>query len=112
MKNNEHKVRKLPHRQVLLVEILRALLAATEPLRGSEIDQAVAESLRLSPEDRQIIHRGKRTKIAYELAWARTTAKDAGYIHQPVKGRWAIVPSARSFITEKVTSASTDRITK
>lgn len=55
-----------------------------------EIEYKTAEILGLLPEDLRIIHRGNRTKLSYNLAWARNYLKRYGAIENPERGLWRI----------------------
>ena len=80
----------LPSRYRLADAVLKVLEEAMHPLKSSEIDQSVIKLLKLSEEQCRVIHSGTRTKVAYDLAWTRTSLRVKGHIQQPKKGVWCL----------------------
>ncbi len=76
----------------------------------SEIDEKVAEILRLSEEEVNEIHRGNRTKLSYRLAWARNYLKRYGTLENSSRGVWALTPKGRE--TVKVEKDEVNRFVK
>ncbi|KNZ68208.1 Mrr restriction system protein [Thermincola ferriacetica] len=75
-------------------ELFNPLLKALKLLGGSasisEMEEKVAEILQLCDEDINEIHSGSRTKLNYNLAWARTYLKRYGLLENSTRGVWAL----------------------
>lgn len=56
----------------------------------SEIDEKVAQMLKLTEEEVNEIHRGSRTKLSYRLTWARHYLKRYGVLENSSRGVWAL----------------------
>lgn len=82
-----------------LENLLNPLLGAVHGLGGSgtvtEIDEKVAEKLKLSEADLSEIHRGNRTRFNYLMAWARTYLKIFGLFENSARGVWALTDKGR-----------------
>ena len=74
-------------------DLFNPALTAIHSLGGSasieEIENTVANILQLSEEDINKIHKGNRTKLSYNLAWARTYLKKYGLLDNSSKGIWS-----------------------
>jgi restriction system protein len=81
------------------LELLNPLLISMHSLGGSgtvtEIADTVAKHLELSEEQLNIIHRGSRTKFAYELAWARQYLRKYGYLDLSQNKIWSLTVMGR-----------------
>lgn len=66
----------------------------------SEIDEKVAEILKLTEDEINEIHRGNRTKLSYRLAWARNYLKRYSVLENSARGVWALTVKGRE--TQKV----------
>lgn len=66
----------------------------------SELEDKVAEILKLSESDIKQIHRGTQTALSYRLAWARTYLKNYGLLENSARGVWALTDKGKQ--TEKV----------
>ncbi|MCK5022306.1 MAG: restriction endonuclease [Candidatus Pacebacteria bacterium] len=75
-------------------EMFNPLLSALHALGGSgsnsEIDDKVAEILKLTEKEINEIHRGNRTRLSYRLAWARTYLKRYGLLENSSRGIWSL----------------------
>jgi restriction system protein len=75
-------------------ELFNPLLSALSDLGGSgsisELEEKVAENMRLPDEDVNQIHKGNRTKFSYNLAWARTYLKRYGLLDNSSRGVWSL----------------------
>src|SRR3989338_6973135 len=95
-------------------ELFNPLIRALHELGGSgsvsEIDEKVAEILKLSEEEINEIHRGNRTKLSYRLAWARNYLKRYGTLENSSRGVWALTPKGRE--TTKVEKDEVNRFVK
>jgi hypothetical protein len=60
------------------------------------IEENVAQKLKLSEEDLNEIHRGTRTKLSYRLAWARNYLKRFGIIKSSERGVWRLTPKGEN----------------
>ncbi len=73
-------------------KLFNPLLIAMKNLGGSarnnEIENEVVKILNLSDTDVNKIHKGNRTKLDYNLAWARTYLKRYGLIEQSARSVW------------------------
>ena len=54
------------------------------------IREFVIQHLELTSDEVAQIHSGKRTKLEYKLAWARTIAKQSGLISSAGPSRWKL----------------------
>ena len=72
--------------------LFNPVLEALHVLGGSgsvtEIEEKVAELLKLSEKDIEEIHKGSTTKLAYRLAWARTYLRIYGAIENSRRSVW------------------------
>ncbi len=70
-----------------------ALKAAGGSATIEELEDAVAELLRLSDEVLAVPHGdGARSQFQYELAWVRTYLKKVGAVENSAKGVWRLTP--------------------
>jgi restriction system protein len=60
--------------------------------RNEEIEQKIAEIMKLSDDDVNAIHRGNTTKLSYRAAWARNYLKRYGLIENSQRGVWSLTP--------------------
>lgn len=77
-------------------ELFNPLLQALHELGGSasvsEMEEKVAEILKLSDKEVNEIHRGNRTKLNYRLAWSRNYLKRFGLLENSSRGIWSLTP--------------------
>jgi restriction system protein len=78
------------------VKPLMLVLGSGELLSNSEIRDRVASQLSLSKELLATLHSGSRTEFEYRLAWARTFAKNKGWIQSPKRMMWEITEKGKS----------------
>lgn len=75
-------------------DLFNPLLQALHDLGGSgsvsELEENVAEILKLSESDINEIHRGNRTKLSYRLAWSRNYLKRFGLLENSSRGIWSL----------------------
>jgi restriction system protein len=75
-------------------EMFNPLLKAMHDLGGSgsntEIDDKVAEILKLTEEEINEPHKGNRTKLSYRLAWSRNYLKRYGLLENSSRGVWSL----------------------
>jgi len=77
-------------------KLFNPLLKAMQSLGGSgsvsEIDDSVAEILKLTDDEINEIHRRNTTKLSYRLAWARNYLKRYGLLENSSRGVWVLTP--------------------
>ena len=75
-------------------DLYNPLLKALHELGGSaavsEMDEKVAEILKLTEKEINEIHIGNRTSLSYRLAWARNYLKRYGLLENSARGVWAL----------------------
>ena len=80
--------------------LFNPLLKALQNLGGtgsnSETEKEVARILNLTEEEVNEIHRGRRTKLNYNIAWARTYLKLYGLIQNSTRGVWVLASKAKT----------------
>lgn len=81
-------------------DLMNPTLQALKQLGGEadikSIDNAVADIINLSQEDREEIHDGKRTKLSYRLAWSRNYLKRFGLLENVNRGVWKLTQEGMS----------------
>lgn len=92
-------------------DLFNPLLAALHNLGSSasiaELEQSVAQLLKLTEADLEQPHDGNRTKFSYNLAWARTYLKRFGLIENSARGVWALTSEG-----QKTSSVSKEAVKK
>ncbi len=80
-------------------DLFNPTLKALKKLGGSgavsEIEEEVAQLLKLSEEATNEIHRESTTKLSYRLAWARNYLKRYGLIENSSRGVWALTEAGQ-----------------
>jgi len=85
-----------PKRWQFLVPTLKALKDLGGSGRIDEIRDKIIENLALSDEIVDFSHGdGSRTKVEYELAWARTLLKSINFLENTSKGVWILTKRAQ-----------------
>ena len=73
-------------------DFLNPIITALKELGGSahisEIEEQIIKELNLTEKQINKIHNGNRTKLNYDLAWARTYLKKNGLITNSSTGVW------------------------
>lgn len=84
-------------------ELFSPVLKTLDDLGGSatnqEIERAVADHMDFTEEQISVQHdtdSGDQTELDYRLAWARTYLKDAGYLTNVERGKWALTADGRT----------------
>src|SRR5436305_5557366 len=90
----------VPKYDELFNPVLKALRELGSSASVKELEETVASLLKLSESDINIIHKGNRTRLSYNLAWARTYLKKFGLIDNSSRGVWSLTPKGQQ--TEKV----------
>jgi len=90
MEGSQHR---LPSQSELQAPTLQALARLGGSATTAEIESAVATDLGLTAEQRERLRdekRGKRTELAYRMAWARTRLREAGLVERDGPRRWKL----------------------
>lgn len=82
----------VPKYDKLFNPLLTAMKNLGGSARNSEIENEVVKILHLNNSDVNEIHKGNRTKLDYNLAWARTYLKRFGIIKQSERSVWYLTP--------------------
>lgn len=82
----------VPKYDKLFNPLLTAMKNLGGSARNSEIENEVVKILHLNDADVNEIHKGNRTKLDYNLAWARTYLKRFGIIKQSERSVWYLTP--------------------
>ena len=90
----------VPKYDELFNPLLRALRELGSSASVAELEDRVASLLQLSEEDVTTIHKGNRTRLSYNLAWARTYLKKFGLVDNSSRGVWSLTPKGQQ--TDKV----------
>jgi restriction system protein len=85
----------IPKYDELFNPLLRALRELGSSASVAELEDRVASLLQLSEEDVTTIHKGNRTRLSYNLAWARTYLKKFGLIDNSSRGVWSLTPKGQ-----------------
>ena len=81
-----HYVMPIPPYPQLCDFIIKALQASGGTLPTAELEQTVADMLKLSPAERNEIHDGTKTKLRYRIQWARFLLKRKGLLESSKRG--------------------------
>ena len=81
----------IPQNADLALIVVMALKQSGGEASNEAIREFVIQYLELTSNEVEEIHSGKRTKLEYKLAWARTIAKQKGLISSDGKCRWKVV---------------------
>lgn len=80
-------------------ELLNPTLLAIKELGGSgnsnEIEEIIIKNLNLTNKQINEIHKGSRTKLNYQLAWAKNNLKNYGLIENSKRGVWALLEKGK-----------------
>jgi hypothetical protein len=87
----------LPTEMELIDGVLKAIHRIGRPASVDEQKAEVIRLLNISPEDVLEIHRGSRTKLSYNIAWARTALKNAGLLSRLDQGVWDLTDLGRKY---------------
>lgn len=93
-------------------ELYNPLLQALHELGGSasvsEMEEKVADILKLTDREISEIHRGNRTKLSYRLAWSRNYLKRYGLLENSARGIWAL--TQKGVASKKVNKNEVNKI--
>jgi restriction system protein len=94
---------KLPLRNEYYVAAIHSLKTRGGSATIEEMEEDVADELKLSEKARAIPHGdGRRTQFQYELAWVRTYLKWAKALENSERGVWHLTPTGRSMSDEEL----------
>ncbi|MCF7843355.1 winged helix-turn-helix domain-containing protein [Candidatus Gracilibacteria bacterium] len=88
----------IPLYKNLTTTVLRALKILGGSASIKDIERVSAELLNLTEEDRNIIHKGKQTKLHNRLTWARYYLKMKGYIENSDKSNYVLTEKGKARI--------------
>jgi restriction system protein len=95
-------------------ELFNPVFQALHQLGGSgtndEIEEKLAEILKLSNAEIEDIHRGNTTKLSYRSAWARNYLKRLGLIENSSRAVWALTAQGQKI--EKIDREEAKRVVK
>jgi restriction system protein len=79
----------------VFTQMLWPTIEALKQLGGSaandELPTNVIDTMQLSPEVQNVPHTdGRQSKVSYNLHWAKTYLKKAGYVDNSTRGVWAL----------------------
>ncbi|MBI2257283.1 MAG: restriction endonuclease [Flavobacteriia bacterium] len=81
-------------------DLLNPTLIAIKQLGGSansdEIEEKIIENLKLNDNQINDIHNGSRTKLNYQLAWAKNNLKNAELLENSKRGVWALTEKGKN----------------
>jgi len=80
----------IPQNADLALIVVMALKQSGGEASNEAIREFVIQYLELTSNEVEEIHSGKRTKLEYKLAWARTIAKQKGLISSAGPSRWKL----------------------
>lgn len=80
----------IPQNADLALIVVMGLKESGGETTNEVIREFVIQHLELTSDEVEEIHSGKRTKLEYKLAWARTIAKQKGLISRAGKCRWRL----------------------
>jgi hypothetical protein len=89
----------LPKYQDLIFPILRILNDSNGPVSNLNLERSIVRSLEISDSLASKIHTGSRTELQYRLGWARTAAKNKGWIERTGPQTWIITVLGRAQIS-------------
>lgn len=93
----------LPARSEYYVATVHCLRARGGSATIEELEEDVAERLKLSEEARAVPHGdGRRSQFQYELAWVRTYLKWAHAIENSERGVWHLTPSGQAMSDDEL----------
>jgi restriction endonuclease Mrr len=87
----------LPKIAELIVPIL-ATLNENGPLNHQKIESKIVADLEIPNNLRHLLRSGNRTELNYRLSWARTKAKNLGYVIRDDSGLWKITEAGQSYL--------------
>lgn len=80
----------VPTYDELIEPLFKALIQLGGSASNEELEEEVADLMRLTDKQLNEIHKGTKTKFSYRLAWARTYLKRFGLINNSTRGVWAL----------------------
>lgn len=88
----------LPLYKNLSKVVLKVLRSAEDtPISTKDIEKKVADILKLTEEERSVIHRGKQTKLHNRVVWACFSLKLKSYAENKGKGMYVITQKGKIY---------------
>jgi restriction endonuclease Mrr len=104
----------LPSQMQLAWPLLRVLQAADGPMTNKAMAAAVADTINLSVEPRELekspTGRGSRTLLDYKLGWSRTILKDLGAVEKVAPATWAVTEEGRRLVEADIEDYRTEML--
>ncbi len=95
-------------------DLFNPLLRALHELGGSasvvEMEEKVAEILKLTDKEFHEVERGNRTSLSYRLAWARNYLKRYGLLENSSRGVWSL--TSKGNLTKSVNKTEVNKTVK
>lgn len=76
--------------KALINPTLKALKELGGSANSTEIEEKIIENLKLTDDEVNEIHSGSRTKLNYQLAWAKNNLKNYGLLENSSRGVWSL----------------------
>jgi restriction system protein len=90
-------VAQVPAYSQMLWPTIVALKALGGSAANDELLTKVVETMQLSPEVQNVPHTdGRQSKVSYNLHWAKTYLKKAGYVDNGTRGVWALTDAGET----------------
>jgi len=86
----------IPKYDDLFNPLLKAMHKLGSSASISEQEELVSSILNISESDLSLIHKGNRTKLSYNLAWARTYLKKYGLLDNTTRGVWILTSKGQT----------------
>ena len=102
---------EVPAYQSFLWPTLQAVIALQGSASIADLEAAVIEREKLSPEVQGVPHGdGRRTEVQYRLAWARTYLKGMGLLTNSQRGVWSVTNSGQVVSEDELPKLRADYI--
>jgi len=81
-----------------LLEPVLVILNENGPLSHQQIESKIVARLEIPEDLRHLVRSGKRTELNYRLSWARTKAKNLGYVVREESGLWRMTEAGKNYL--------------
>lgn len=93
----------VPRFDQLMEPAVRALRSLGGSAANEELLQCVVEQMRLPAEVQNVAHSdGRQSKVAYNLHWAKSYLKRAGYLDNSVRGIWTLTTLGEAVTADEI----------
>lgn len=89
----------IPLYKNLSTTVLQALNLLGGSASIKDIERISADLLNLTTEERNIIHKGKQTKLHNRISWARYSLKVKGYIENSDKNSYVLTEKGKKYLS-------------